>query len=57
MYTNKKGSLLGNTFVSILQLGVGRGVSIGGVLQCSQKFADGPMNMALSKKKKLRPHP
>jgi hypothetical protein len=53
MYINKKGSLLGNTFVSILQLGVRRGVSIGGSASMFPKIADGPMNMALSKKKKL----
>jgi hypothetical protein len=32
MYINQKGKLLGNTFVSILQLGVQKGASIGGVL-------------------------
>ncbi len=41
---------IGSTFVSILQLAVQRGASIG---ECpmSQKIGDGPINMAPSKKK------
>jgi hypothetical protein len=48
-----KGRLLGNTFVFILH-GVQRDASIGGVLNVPQKNDDGPMNMALSKKKKVK---
>jgi hypothetical protein len=33
-------------------IGVQNGDSIGGVLQCSKKSVDGPMNTALSKMKK-----
>ncbi len=36
----------GCTFISILQLGVQRGASIGGHAQSSKRIADGPINMA-----------
>jgi hypothetical protein len=56
MYINWKVHcrLLGNTFVPILKLGVKRGASKGECSQCSIKIADGPMNMALSKKRKRK---
>jgi hypothetical protein len=44
--------MMGNTFISTLQLGVQRGASIGRSVQYSQKIADGPMNMALSKRRR-----
>ncbi len=39
--------MLGNTFVCILQLGVQRGVSIGGMFNAKKKIVNGPMNVAL----------
>jgi hypothetical protein len=42
---------LGNTFVPILQLGSKEVLPFESV-QCSKRIANGPMNMALSKKKK-----
>ncbi len=57
MYINWKGMLLGNTLVSILQLS-SKVVLPCWSIQCSQKNAHGPMNMALSppQKKELWGH-
>jgi hypothetical protein len=43
--------MLGNTFVSVLQLGGPKRCFHWGVLNVPKKFADKPMNVALSKKK------
>jgi hypothetical protein len=51
MYINRKGKIEGSTFVSILQLGVHRGESIGGKPNVPKKW---PINMAPLKKFKKR---
>ncbi len=51
MYINQKGEIQGSKFYSILQLGVQRDASNGGTPNVPQKIADGPINMAPSKRK------
>jgi hypothetical protein len=58
MYINWKGRLLGNTFVSILQLGVQRNASIGGVFDAPKKLPMGQWIWLFQKtNKKLWAHP
>jgi len=53
-YTNWKGWQKVNTIESFLQLRVQRGASIGKCSMFQKKIVTGPMNMALSKKKKKK---
>ncbi len=57
MYINWKGTLLRNSFVSILQLGSKEVLPLGSA-QCSKKIAVRPMNIPFKKfKEKLWTHP